>query len=289
VLSASPKGAQRGGAEPEPCDAAQVGRWAERFSNRGRWGSRDERGTLNLITRDRVLAACALPRSGRAISCALRLEGGAPADALGPHPPVSPAPRPEDPEPGAEGAEAPPLPGATRWDGRARAAAPGADPVVARGVLLDLPRLLRLSWLEDGRPIRPEELDACAERSGVAIEAGDVLLVRTGRLTRALREHTSPGPAAGPAPGLSVHCARWLFEREIAAVASDTACVEVVPSEVPGCPLPLHRISLRGTQLLFGELFQLDALAEACARDGRYAFLFAAPLLPIAIEPLVVK
>jgi hypothetical protein len=54
-------------------------------------------------------------------------------------------------------------------------------------------------------------------------------------------------------------------------------------------------ISLRNTGLLFGEIFHLDALADACAEDGRYAFLFCAPPLPITgavgspINPLAIK
>jgi kynurenine formamidase len=248
-----------------------VRRLAERFSNRGRWGEQDERGALHFVTRDRVLAACALPHSGRVFPLAL---GSASADPriatrwdAGQHPPHG--------EPAAAPAPAPP-------GGR------GAQALVARAVLLDLPRLARLRWLEDGRAIGPEALDACAERSGVAIEPGDVLLVRTGQQARPGRERLPQSGGDGPAPGLSVHCARWLFEREIAAVASDTHCVEVTPSEVDGCALPLHAISLQQTGLLFGEYFALEELAEACAGDGRYAFLFAAPagppLLPLAVK-----
>src|SRR5262249_24330225 len=59
-------------------DARQVREWGELYSNWGRWGEDDERGTLNFITPERVLAACALPRRGLVISCAL------PFDAKGP-------------------------------------------------------------------------------------------------------------------------------------------------------------------------------------------------------------
>ena len=55
--------------------------------------------------------------------------------------------------------------------------------VVGRGVLLDFPRHLGVEWLEDGHAIRPEDLDACAEAQGVAIESGDILLVRTGMMS----------------------------------------------------------------------------------------------------------
>ena len=71
--------------------------------------------------------------------------------------------------------------------------------------------------------------------------------------------------------------------------------VEVVPNETPDCFQPLHMISLRNTGLLLGEIFHLDPLSEACADDGRYAFLFTAPPLPITgavgspINPLAIK
>ena len=183
----------------------------------------------------------------------------------------------------------------TSQGARANAIEKIADGVVGRGVLLDLPRFLRRPWLEDGTRILPEDLDACAEAFGVAIGSGDVLLVRTGMMTRCLEQKSWQGYCAGPAPGLSIHCARWLFEREIAAVATDTWGVEVRPNETPDCFQPLHMISLRNTGLLLGEIFYLDALARACAEDGRYEFLFTAPPLPITgavgspINPLAIK
>jgi hypothetical protein len=54
-------------------------------------------------------------------------------------------------------------------------------------------------------------------------------------------------------------------------------------------------ISLRNTGVLFGEIFHMDALSDACAEDLRYAFLFAAPPLPITgavgspINPLAIR
>ena len=154
------------------------------------------------------------------------------------------------------------------------------DGVVGRAVLLDLPRYLRRPWLEDGIRVLPPDLDACAEASGVTIDTGDILLVRTGRMARGFSDGSWEPWSGGPAPGLSVRCARWLHERQVAAVATDTACVEVVPHETPDCAMPLHQIAARDMGLLFGHTFHLDRLAEACADDGRYAFLFAAPPLP---------
>jgi kynurenine formamidase len=169
-----------------------------------------------------------------------------------------------------------------------------ADGVVGRGVLLDVARHREVDWLMDGDAIAPEELDACAEGQGVTVEPGDVVLVRTGKLLRHREAGTWDG-YVGPSPGLSLHCARWIFERQVAALATDTFCVEVLPHEVPDCPFPLHMVSLRNTGLLLGEMFDLEELAGACAGDGEWAFLFAAPPLPITgavgspINPLAIR
>ncbi len=46
--------------------------------NWGRWGERDERGAVNLITEQRVLAACQGPRQGRVYELGIELRPGAP-------------------------------------------------------------------------------------------------------------------------------------------------------------------------------------------------------------------
>ena len=316
----------------EKLDAQTVREWGRRYSNWGRWGKDDERGTLNYITPARVLEACALPRSGRVISCALPFDQKGPQNGLaGRHNPIhlmladggDALAGAQEFLPGgfryADDSIVMPLQCGTQWDAlshvfydgrmyndrdvklvtsqgaRANAIQKIADGVVGRGVLLDLPRFLRRPWLDDGTRIFPEDLDACAEAFGVAVGSGDVVLVRTGMMTRCLEQKSWEGYCGGPAPGLSIHCARWLYEREIAAVATDTWGVEVLPNETPDCFQPLHMISLRNTGLLLGEIFFLDALARACAEDGRYEFLFTAPPLPITgavgspINPLAIK
>jgi kynurenine formamidase len=270
--------------------AENVREWGERYSNWGRWGQEDQRGTLNFITRRRVVAACGLPRSGRIISCAL---------------PPSATSRPTPCR-----TQWQPLSGVAyagkHYNGRDAAPSdtggPAADSIhhaggglIGRGVLLDLPRHLRLPWLDDGTRILPADLDACAESFGVTVEPGDIVLVRTGQMKRCIDRSSWEGYCGGPAPGLSIHCARWIYEREIAALAGDTWCVEVRPNETADCVQPLHRISQRDTGLLLGENFALDALSDACAEDGNYAFLFVAPPLGLAdaagapVSPLVVK
>ncbi len=316
----------------EKIDAGTVRDWGHRYSNWGRWGEDDERGTLNFITPARILAACAIPRSGRVISCALAFDDKGPQSGLaGRHNPIhtmladggDALAGAQDFLPGgfryADDTVTMPLQCGTQWDALAHVFYDGKmyndrdirfvtsrgalvnsidrikDGVVGRGVLLDLPRLLKRPWLDDGTRIMPRDLDHCAEAFGVTVESGDIVLVRTGMMTRCLKQESWQGYCGGPAPGLSIHCARWLYEREIAAVATDTWGVEVLPNETPDCFQPLHMISLRNTGLLLGEIFLLDDLAEACAEDGNYQFLFTAPPLPITgavgspINPLAIK
>ena len=252
-----------------------IGEWSERYSNWRRWGPDDQLGTLNFVTRERVRTACALPQSGRAISCALpyATDRGAALD------------RSDPIETGWTALTHVVHDGRT-YNDRASGDAPDSierarDRVIGRGVLLDLPRYTRLPWLDDGTRITPNDLDVCAESFGVSIERGDIVLVRTGQLRRCREERSWEGFRAGPAPGLTLRCARWIFEREIAALATDTFALEVRPGET-GCSQPLRRLAVRDTGLLVGAMFDLDELADACAADGNYAFLFVAPPLPIA-------
>jgi len=92
-----------------------------------------------------------------------------------------------------------------------------------------------------------------------------------------------------------VDCASWLHAREVAALAADTMAIEVIPFEDPKLPLPFHMVAIRDMGLTLGEMFDLDELAEDCARDGIYEFLFCAPPLKITgavgspLNPLAVK
>jgi kynurenine formamidase len=245
-------------AKPPDFDARAAKELAVRYSNRGRWGE-DPPCALRFITPDRVRVACTLPRRGWPIPCSLPEEGQVPPNLL---PRIS----------------------ATR---------PSPNGIAGRGVLLDLARFEGLSRIPDSLAVAPEQLDACAESQGTTIESGDILLIRTGSLSHCYAGGAWNDYLWGPAPGLSFSCARWLFERQIALVAADTASVEVRPSEIPGTERPLRQISLEHTGVLFGENFHLDALAEACAADGDYAFLFAVPPLRDAdacvARPLTIK
>ena len=159
------------------------------------------------------------------------------------------------------------------------------DVIVSRGVLLDLGRHLApgTGELPDGYAITASDLDACIAAQGVtsAVGRGDIVLVRTGRYTRALREGWGEY-AGGPAPGLSLTTAGWLHRTEIAAIATDTWGFEVRPNEFDAAAFqPLHQIVIPNMGLTIGEMWNLDELAATCAELGRWEFLLSAPPLPI--------
>lgn len=100
---------------------------------------------------------------------------------------------------------------------------------------------------------------------------------------------STPAPAVtggghmpgGPAPGLSFTTAPWLFDREIAAIATDTWGFEVRPNEFDDAFQPLHQVVIPHMGMYLGEMWRLDELAEQCVAEGRYEFLLSAPPLPI--------
>lgn len=167
--------------------------------------------------------------------------------------------------------------------------------VTGRGVLLDLPRSLGRPWLDPGEPIHAAELERCAAAQGVVVGRGDIVLIRTGQMAQCRDAGSWGSYAGGAAPGLALDAAPWIFDRELAGVATDTWAMEVLPNETPDVFQPLHIILIVHAGLLVGEIFDLEALAEDCARDGRFDFLLSAAPLPITggvgspVNPIAIK
>lgn len=160
-----------------------------------------------------------------------------------------------------------------------------ASVVVSRGVLLDVGRHLSPATgeLADGHAITVADLEATIAAQGESsrVGRGDIVLVRTGQYARTRRDGWGDY-AGGPAPGLSLTTAGWLHRTEIAAIATDTWGFEVRPNEFDAPAFqPLHQVVIPNMGLTIGEMWKLDALADACARGGRYDFLLSAAPLPI--------
>ncbi|HEX6467684.1 MAG TPA: cyclase family protein [Streptosporangiaceae bacterium] len=305
---------------------------AKAYSNWGRWGADDRLGALNFLTEDKRREGAALIRRGVSFSLSQRFDMNGPqkgwrrrtnpvhtmlgtgTDAvLGhqgfPH--------------GIGGADdmiTMPLQCSTQWDGLGHIFDHGkawngrpaeqvvtsegdlvtgiehmAPHVAGRGVLLDVGRVIgRGGELPDGFPITEEHLAATADAHGVTVGRGDIVVIRTGQLTRTRRDGWGDY-AGGPAPGLSFTTAGWLHRTEIAAIATDTWGFEVRPNEFDDAFQPLHQIAIPHIGLLIGEMWDPDALADDCAADGVFEFWLTAAPLPITgavgspVNPIAVK
>jgi kynurenine formamidase len=186
------------------------------------------------------------------------------------------------------------------------------ESLVSRGVLLDVARAKGEDVLPGGYPITPEDLDAAVELAGVELEPGDVVLVRTGQMVHLKRRGRFPTGGAtvpvanvlgfnqvmryiGEAPGLTTATAPWFHARDVAAVATDTFSLEVIPCEEPDAYLPVHLLHLVEMGMTQGQNFVLDELAADCASDGVYSFFLDATPLPFTnglaspVNPVAIK
>ena len=307
---------------------------AARYRNWGRWGPDDRLGTVNFIDEAKRRQAATLVRRGVSISLSQSFDTDGPQKGWRRR--TNPVHTMTDTGTdaaagkqgfphgigGADDVIAMPLQCSTQWDGLGHIFDHGtawngrpagdvvtsdgdlvtgiehlASPVVSRGVLLDVGRVVGAHGeLPDGFAITEEHLQAtiAAQGSTSQVGRGDIVVVRTGRLTRARREgwHDYAG---GASPGLSFWTAGWLHSTEIAAIATDTWGFEVRPNEFPNAFQPLHQVAIPNIGLLIGEMWDLDALGEDCAGDGVYEFLLAAGPLKVTgavgapLNPLAVR
>jgi len=167
--------------------------------------------------------------------------------------------------------------------------------MVGRGVLVDVAAHAERSGIElspDRRHgITAEELQWVLDAQGTVLRSGDFLLLRTGWLRwylaldadgrTALAASLHPGVDGLQCPGLDCapETAEWLWNHRVAAVAADNPAVEALP--VRAEQGYLHRLLVALLGMPFGELWNLEELAERCAALTRYEFLFSSVPLKI--------
>ncbi|MFB7289492.1 cyclase family protein [Actinacidiphila glaucinigra] len=297
---------------------------AKRVNNWGRWGEADETGTLNLITDEVVRAAARTVHSGRRVPLALPLQQDGVQTGMIPgrvnplrtmvmlnHEMFGPGTVATSDDIVTMGLQA-----ATHWDalthvshsgriynGRPAgtvtahggAAFSGIEKIatlLSRGVLLDVARARGTDRLPGDHAVTPDDLAAAEELARTTVRAGDIVLVRTGQMRVCLAgdKHAY----AFPSPGLSVRTPEWFHARDVAAVANDTLTFEIFPPEIEDLWLAVHALDLVEMGMPQGQNWNLEALSEACAEEGRYEFLLDAtpqpfvggvgsPVAPVAV------
>ena len=290
----------------EKVDKSTVDRWMKELSNWGRWGKEDQRGTINLITAAKRKQAAALVREGVAVSLSRDTEKEKAED----------NPRPFTQEMVNTGAN--PAGGQFSVDtysvlyhgyahthmdslchmfyegkmyngySQDEVSAEGAkrlaintfkDGIFSRGVLLDIPKLKGVPYLDPGTPIYPEDLDAWEKKAGLRVEPGDIVFVRTGRWAR--RAAAGPWNLSLRAAGLHASCAPWLRKRDVAMVGSDAGS-DVLPSRVAGVIQPIHQLLLVAMGTPIFDNCDLEAISDAAASRRRWTFLLTAA--PISVK-----
>ena len=259
-----------------PRNAAEFDELFQKVSNWGRWGKDDQLGAVNLVTTEKRKQAAALVKTGQTVSLA--------------HNPLT-----ERAEDNNNPFEHTMLRGNNMdryavtyhgyahshidalchflykdqtYNGFARAevntdkgcAKLGIDNlkngIVTRGVLIDIPRLRGVEYLEPGTAIYAEDVEAWEKKAGVKIGSGDAILLRTGRWAR--RAKVGPWNVAQSAAGFHASIATWIKARNVAIVGSD-AGEDVTPSLVEGVALPVHTLLITGMGINLLDNHDLEA------------------------------
>jgi kynurenine formamidase len=162
------------------------------------------------------------------------------------------------------------------------------DPIVAPGVLLDIPRFRGVDEVPAGEAVGATELQACAAAQGVEIQRGDVVLVRTGN-----GKHWDDAERFLAGPGIAGDGSRWLAGLGIFAAGADNMAFDVLGLRDPiDGLLPGHLILLVRNGIYIIENLDLEGLATA----GHHRFTFVctplkfvgatgSPVRPIALVP----
>ena len=282
-------------------------RWEKELSNWGRWGKEDQRGLLNLITPEKTKQALALVKEAKTVTLQINpfkktgidtggfgenvhrmaridpktgeVRGALDIIQLSIHDGLSSHldalchyQGPIGRKPGEPAVSYNGFPFTLTAAGCRESAADRMGPgYITRGILVDLPLLRKVKWLDPGTPIYVEDLEAWEKFSGIRIGAGDALLIRSGRWAKRAAE----GPWAYGQNGAGIHASvlPWLRARDVSLLASD-AVNDVQPSGVQGINRPIHQVTQVNMGLPIVDNAYLEDAAREAERLSRWEFMF---------------
>ncbi len=265
-----------------------------------RWGADDQRGAANLITPQKVLEAKSLITQGRVYQLGHVYESTMPL--VGPRHFSLRIPQPFGPfgsnqmvyhddivsgELGQVGTQFDALGHAgigdvfyngnkrqdfAKAEGLVKLGVENVGALVTRGVLIDVAAYKNVAQLEGGYEITAADVRGALERQRTPIRSGDIVIVHTGWGSLWNVDNAKFGATA---PGIGLEAARYLVEREVVMVGTDTWAGEVVPNPNPELQFAVHQeLIARNGVYIFESL-----VTEELARDRVYEFaFFFAPL-----------
>jgi kynurenine formamidase len=288
------------GPAPGKVTPQQFEQWKKDLNNWGRWGKDDEVGTMNLITPAKRKQAAALVKEGFSVSLASDADTVQAID----------NPQPYEHQMLALGSDRIGVAfhgiAHTHLDSLAHINYDGVfyngykpnpeqvkvanghaknsihnlkNGIFTRGILIDIPRMKGVQYLEPGTPIYVEDLEAWLKKAGLKIQPGDAVFVRAGVWAR--RNQSGPylrgRSPGGKDAGLDPSVIPWLKKQDIAILASDHPQY-VSPSDLPGA---VHDFALVSLGIHLMDNCDLEALSDAAAARKRWEFLLTAAPLPI--------
>ncbi|MET9853896.1 cyclase family protein [Streptomyces sp. NPDC006450] len=148
--------------------------------------------------------------------------------------------------------------------------------IVGRGVLLDIPRLRGVPWLEPGDVVTSGDLTAAEAAQGVRVGPGDLLFVRVGHRLR--RTELGPWDSAAARVGLHPTAVEFLAGREVSVLGGD-GNNDTAPSVVENVAFPVHVLAIHAMGVHLMDYLRFEDLVPVCAQAGRWSFLcVVAPL-----------
>lgn len=161
-------------------------------------------------------------------------------------------------------------------------------PIVSRGIVLDIAGYKGVDMMSEGDAINVDEIKGAAKRQGVKIKKGDVVLLHTGWLSIS---STDPERFISGEPGLGMEGSRYLADKGVVAIGSDSWALEVIPFEEGEGVFGVHQELLAKHGVYILENVQSKELVE----DKAWEFLFVlgqpkfAGAVQMVINPIAIR
>jgi kynurenine formamidase len=293
----------QGGAGRAPRNAAEYDELFHKIKNWGRWGADDQRGAANLITDAKRKQAAGLVKLGTSVSLSHNY--------LKDKAPDNPSPFEHVMNRGLQsdtyrvsyhGYAHSHMDGLCHmlyqdktYNGYSRADAltEGGctklgiehlkNGIVTRGILIDIPRLKGLPYLEPGTAVYTEDIEAWEKKAGLKVAPGDAVFLYTGRWAR--REKLGPWELMKTSAGFHASVAPWVKARDVSFIGSD-AVLDVYPELVQDGngrdqANALHILMIAALGVDIFDNLDLEALAQTARRLNRWEFMLT--VAPLAV------
>ena len=288
------------GAPPQSVTRSEFERWKKEFSNWGRWGADDQLGAANLITPAKRRQAAQLVREGVSVSLAREADIEKAVDNPDPYEhtmltigtdrfaviPHGVAHTHLDSLAHIEYGGVfyngyKPDPATVMKRGHAKNSIVNLkNGIFTRGILVDIPRLKGVPYVEPGTPISAQDIEAWEKFAGVKISAGDALFIRTGRWARRAAVGPFETSRTGKRSGPNASVIPFLKQRDVALLGGDVP-PSLAPTDVEGETGAVHDFALVHLGVYVFDNVDLEALADAAQARKRWEFLLTVAPLPI--------